>query len=461
MRRAPAYTPRMPKTGHPMSVRMTNCGPLGWVTDERGYRYQPTTPRPASHGRRSPQSCSHAWRELADYPHPPEACLVNVYGPTARMGLHQDRDEQEFAAPVVSLSLGDTCLFRVGGEKRSDPTRTFRLASGDALVLGGEARLAFHGVDRIMPGTSTCCPPPRYALRRTGRPCEALWAKQGQTVAGSIDAAARDPAGVNRSVPGTSRRRIFGDPMRVRYAMISIRRCLLVGALTLAASAAYATDVVYPPGSRIGLVPPSGVVTSKNFFGYEDPANNVGIVLATLPVDAYAELERTITVDALKKQGVTLETRESLSLAGGKAFLVIGRQEVEKTRLRKWFLVAGTPTLTALVTVQVPEPAKAAYPDAADPHRAPQPHGTHDHSGRGAAQPVAVQGRRARRLRRGRHRPRARRHAERWDRAMPRARLRREAASSRTSSSRSRPAGRRRPASAKILRATCSRPSRT
>ena len=79
------------------------------------------------------------------------------------MGLHQDRDEQDFAAPVVSLSLGDTCLFRIGGTKRSDPTRTFRLASGDALVLGGEARLAFHGVDRIMPGTSTLLS--SYALR--------------------------------------------------------------------------------------------------------------------------------------------------------------------------------------------------------------------------------------------------------------------------------------------------------
>ena len=155
MLRAPAYTPRMPKTGHPMSVRMTNCGPLGWVTDERGYRYQPHHPETGEPWPPIPEIVLAAWRELADYPHPPEACLVNVYGPTARMGLHQDRDEQDFAAPVVSLSLGDTCLFRIGGEKRSDPTRTFRLASGDALVLGGEARLAHHGVDRIMPGTST------------------------------------------------------------------------------------------------------------------------------------------------------------------------------------------------------------------------------------------------------------------------------------------------------------------
>src|SRR5713101_2410101 len=99
-----------------------------------------------------------AWQELAQYPHAPEACLINVYGPAARMGLHQDRDEADFAAPVVSLSLGDTCVFRVGGDKRGDPSRTVRLASGDAVVLGGAARLAFHGVDRIMPGTSTLLP---------------------------------------------------------------------------------------------------------------------------------------------------------------------------------------------------------------------------------------------------------------------------------------------------------------
>jgi alkylated DNA repair protein (DNA oxidative demethylase) len=99
-----------------------------------------------------------AWKTLAHYPHPPESCLINYYGPSAKLGLHQDRDERDFAAPVVSLSLGDTCLFRIGGLKRSDPTRTVRLASGDALVLGGEARLVFHGVDRIVPGTSTLLP---------------------------------------------------------------------------------------------------------------------------------------------------------------------------------------------------------------------------------------------------------------------------------------------------------------
>jgi hypothetical protein len=147
--------------------------------------------------------------------------------------------------------------------------------------------------------------------------------------------------------------------------MIPIRRLLFCLALALAASPAGAAEVVYPPGSRIGLVPPTGVVTSKSFFGYEDTARNVGIILATLPADAFRELEKSITADALKKQGVTQETREALSLATGKAFLVIGRQEVEKVRLRKWFMIAGTPTLTALITVQVPDAANAAYPDAA------------------------------------------------------------------------------------------------
>jgi alkylated DNA repair protein (DNA oxidative demethylase) len=155
---APPYTPRMPKTGKPMSVRMTNCGPLGWVTDERGYRYQPTHPETGEPWPAMPPLVVAAWAALARYPHPPESCLVNYYGPAAKLGLHQDRDETEFSAPVVSLSLGDSCLFRIGGTKRTDPTGTVRLASGDAVVLGGDARLAFHGVDRIMLGSSTLLP---------------------------------------------------------------------------------------------------------------------------------------------------------------------------------------------------------------------------------------------------------------------------------------------------------------
>ena len=156
VRAAPLYTPEMPKTGKKMSVRMTNCGLLGWVTDrERGYRYQPTHPVTGEPWPPIPATLLEIWDAVADYPHPPEACLVNFYSPAARMGLHQDRDERDFAAPVVSISLGDDCLFRVGGLKRGDPTVSLRLVSGDVLVLAGESRLAYHGVDRIYPATST------------------------------------------------------------------------------------------------------------------------------------------------------------------------------------------------------------------------------------------------------------------------------------------------------------------
>jgi len=171
---AALYVPRMPRSGKPMSVRMTNAGALGWVTDEaRGYRYQPTHPESGEPWPPIPDILLRAWHELGGYPHPPEACLVNYYAPDARMGLHQDKDEQHFAAPVVSLSLGATCLFRVGGRKRSDPTSSVRLASGDAVVLGGEGRLAFHGVDRILPETSTLLPEGgriNLTLRRVTRP---------------------------------------------------------------------------------------------------------------------------------------------------------------------------------------------------------------------------------------------------------------------------------------------------
>jgi DNA oxidative demethylase len=152
---APLFTPRMPKSGRPFTVRMSNCGPLGWVSDENGYRYEPTHPVTGQPWPPMPEMLIAMWRDLADYPHAPEACLINFYAPAAKMGLHQDRDEENFAAPVVSLSIGDSCLFRVGGLKRNEPTRSFRLNSGDAFVFGGAARLAFHGVDRIYPGTST------------------------------------------------------------------------------------------------------------------------------------------------------------------------------------------------------------------------------------------------------------------------------------------------------------------
>jgi alkylated DNA repair protein (DNA oxidative demethylase) len=155
---APLFAPRMPGSGRPFTVRMSNCGRLGWVSDENGYRYQETHPVTGRSWPPMPDMLLAIWNDLARYPSPPEACLINFYHPTAKMGLHQDRDEEDFAAPVVSLSLGDSCLFRVGGTKRNDPTRSLRLSSGDAVVLGGDARLAFHGVDRIVPGTSTLLP---------------------------------------------------------------------------------------------------------------------------------------------------------------------------------------------------------------------------------------------------------------------------------------------------------------
>lgn len=172
---APLFTSRMPQSGRPMSVRMSNCGALGWLSDEGGYRYEPVHPQTGRPWPPMPDALTAIWRDIARYPHRPEACLINVYGPSAKMGLHQDRDEEDFAAPVVSLSLGDSCLFRIGGLKRGDPTRSFRLNSGDVLVLGGEARLVFHGVDRIYSGTSTLLAEGgriNVTMRRVTRPAD-------------------------------------------------------------------------------------------------------------------------------------------------------------------------------------------------------------------------------------------------------------------------------------------------
>jgi len=152
---APLFTPTMPRSGNPMSVRMTNCGPLGWVTDkERGYRYQAIHPVTGKPWPPIPEMLLGLWNEVAGYALPPEACLVNYYSADAKMGLHQDKDEEDFSAPVLSVSLGDTGIFRAGGKSRKDPTEKFELKSGDVVVLGGEDRLAFHGIDRILGGTS-------------------------------------------------------------------------------------------------------------------------------------------------------------------------------------------------------------------------------------------------------------------------------------------------------------------
>lgn len=169
----PWYRPRMPRSGHPFSVRMTNCGPLGWVSDERGYRYQAFHPETGRPWPGIPRLASSAWAELGGYEHPPEACLVNFYDASARLGQHQDHEEEDLSAPVVSLCLGDSCLFRYGGTSRRDPTRRIELRSGDALVLGGPARMIFHGVDRILAGSSDLLPGGgriNLTLRRVTRP---------------------------------------------------------------------------------------------------------------------------------------------------------------------------------------------------------------------------------------------------------------------------------------------------
>jgi alkylated DNA repair protein (DNA oxidative demethylase) len=152
---APFFVPVMPRTGKPFSVKMTNLGSLGWVSDLKGYRYQSRHPVTGMPWPRLPESILQVWQALAHYPWSPEACLVNFYQGEARMGLHQDADEADFDAPVLSISLGYTALFRVGQTVRKGPTASFKLQSGDVLVLSGKSRLVFHGVDRIMPGTSS------------------------------------------------------------------------------------------------------------------------------------------------------------------------------------------------------------------------------------------------------------------------------------------------------------------
>lgn len=176
---APFWRPSMPRTGQPLSVRMTNFGPLGWVTDRAGgYRYEPVHPETGAPWPPLPDALLALWEAVADYPAPPEACLVNWYGPDSRMGLHVDRDEAATDAAVVSVSLGDRARFRIGGTTRRGRTASLVLSSGDVVVLGGEARRSYHGVDRIYPGTSTLLPEDAFpgggrinlTMRRVTRP---------------------------------------------------------------------------------------------------------------------------------------------------------------------------------------------------------------------------------------------------------------------------------------------------
>ncbi|HWC63246.1 MAG TPA: alpha-ketoglutarate-dependent dioxygenase AlkB [Rhizomicrobium sp.] len=151
---APFYRPVMPVSGKAFSVEETNFGPLGWVSDKSGYRYQDTHPVTGKHWPAIPTTLLALWDGIAKAASP-QCCLVNLYREGARMGLHQDRDESALDAPVVSVSLGDDALFRIGGQERKGATSSLRLQSGDVVMFGGPARLAFHGIDRIYPGSST------------------------------------------------------------------------------------------------------------------------------------------------------------------------------------------------------------------------------------------------------------------------------------------------------------------
>ncbi len=152
---APLITPTMPRTGKPFSVAMTNCGPLGWVSDkERGYRYEPHHPATGCPWPPIPDRLLAAWFELTSFPKAPEACLVNYYSGKARLGLHRDEDEKDFSAPILSVSLGDSAVFRLGGLKRRDPSQSLELRSGDVIMMGGPSRLIYHGIARVLPGTS-------------------------------------------------------------------------------------------------------------------------------------------------------------------------------------------------------------------------------------------------------------------------------------------------------------------
>lgn len=156
VRQAPLIAPVTPR-GQEMSVRMTAAGRLGWVSDRQGYRYAARHPGGGAWPP-IPPAVLAIWRDLVSADRDPDCCLVNWYGAGARMGLHQDRDEGDFSWPVLSISLGDEALFRIGGTTRADKTASVWLRSGDVAVMGGAARLCFHGIDRVRHGSSRLLP---------------------------------------------------------------------------------------------------------------------------------------------------------------------------------------------------------------------------------------------------------------------------------------------------------------
>jgi len=160
VRQAPFNTLRTP-SGKKMSVKMTSAGNCGWFSDQHGYRYEPMQ----SDGKQwppIPPLVLEIWQNLVSMEKNPDTCLINYYEANAKMGLHQDRDEKDFSWPVLSISLGDEALFRIGNAYRGGKTESFWLHSGDVVIMGGDARLCYHGIDRIKFGTSNL-------LRQSGR----------------------------------------------------------------------------------------------------------------------------------------------------------------------------------------------------------------------------------------------------------------------------------------------------
>ena len=151
--KAPMFPPQTPG-GKPMSVKITSAGKMGWSADKSGYHYTLCHPNgtawPAI-----PETILALWHQLTKLEREPDCCLINYYGEGARMGMHQDRDEADFSWPVMSVSLGDAGLFRIGNKIRGGSTESIWLKSGDVVIMGGDARLTYHGVDRIRFGSSS------------------------------------------------------------------------------------------------------------------------------------------------------------------------------------------------------------------------------------------------------------------------------------------------------------------
>ena len=156
VRAAPLFSPMTPY-GKPMRVRMTSAGKYGWYSDRSGYRYEPRHPSGAEWPP-IPERVLAIWRGLVSEDRLPDCCLVNFYDDSAKMGMHQDRDEADFDWPVLSVSLGDEGLFRIGNTTRGGKTESLWIRSGDVVVMGGDARLTYHGIDRIRAGSSTLLP---------------------------------------------------------------------------------------------------------------------------------------------------------------------------------------------------------------------------------------------------------------------------------------------------------------